>query len=69
MPKTVVPFSEMSDDAFIRQAELLAGILPISPASLWRKVKNGSFPRPVKLGPKTTAWRVGSVRAWLEAQA
>ena len=33
-----------------------AGLLPFSSATLWRKVKAGTFPRPVKLADKVTAW-------------
>jgi len=28
-------------------------------------VQAGTAPRPVKLGPGITAWRVGELRAWL----
>ncbi|WP_240791975.1 helix-turn-helix transcriptional regulator [Rhodoferax bucti] len=37
--------------------------------TLWRKVKSESFPTPVKLSVRVTAWRCGDVRAWLKAQA
>ena len=54
---------------FVRQAQLVPGIIPISSATLWRKVKNGSFPRPVKLGPRVTAWRAEEVREWIARQS
>jgi predicted DNA-binding transcriptional regulator AlpA len=31
---------------------------PIGPATVWRRVNMGTFPKPVKLGENTTAWRV-----------
>ncbi|WMT73863.1 AlpA family phage regulatory protein [Bradyrhizobium sp. Ash2021] len=31
--------------------------LPVSKSTWWQGVKDGRFPRPVKLGAKTTAWR------------
>ena len=37
---------------------------PISPASLWRKVKNGSFPKPVKLSQGITAFRNLDLAEW-----
>ena len=37
---------------------------PISPASLWRKVKNGSFPKPVKLSEGITAFRNLDLAEW-----
>jgi len=36
-------------------------IIPISRAAWWQGVKEGRFPQPVKLGPRTTAWRVQDV--------
>lgn len=52
-------------DGFVRQAQLIPSILPFSPATLWRKVKNGSFPSPVKLSDRITAWRVEDIRDWM----
>lgn len=40
-----------------------------SSATLWRPVKAGTLPRPVKLSERVTAWRVEDVRQWLDAQA
>ena len=37
------------------------GILPISASSWWAGVKIGKFPQPVKLGPRTTAWRESDI--------
>lgn len=53
---------------FLRQSQLIPHLLPISAATLWRMVQNGRFPRPVKLGPRITAWRVEDVRRWTEAR-
>lgn len=59
-------FDKLPDSAFVRQAHLLANVLPFSGTTLWRMVKDGNFPPPAKLGSGVTAWRVGAVRAWLE---
>ncbi len=53
----------------IRQAQLTPGIVPVSHATLWRWVKLGQFPKPVKLGGNTTAWRCEDVRQWLDSKA
>lgn len=53
---------------YIRQAQLIPGIIPISSPTLWRKVKAGTFPRPVKLSARITAWRIEDVRVWLKAR-
>jgi prophage regulatory protein len=49
---------------FIRLPAILApgGPIPISRSTWWQGVKDGRFPKPVKLGPKTTAWRVEDIR-------
>ncbi len=43
------------------------GRLPVSYATVWRWVKLGEFPKPVHLGPQTTAWRLEDIERW-EAQ-
>ena len=42
-------------------------IIPISKASWWAGVKEGRFPKPVKLGPRTTAWRIEDIRRLIES--
>lgn len=44
------------------------GLVGVSAASIWRWVKAGTFPAPVKLSAGTTAWRASDVHAWLQAQ-
>jgi prophage regulatory protein len=34
-------------------------------ASIWRKVKDGSFPRPVHLSKRATAWVEDEVDGWI----
>ena len=66
-------FDTLPDSAFIREAQLVQSPkrpdtpapLPFSAPTLWRKVKAGTFPAPVKLSERVTAWNVGAVRAWI----
>ena len=53
-----------SNSGFIRQKHLL-DILGFSAPTLWRKVKAGTFPKPIKLGANMTAWRVEEVHQWM----
>lgn len=39
---------------------------PVGRSTWWAGVKSGKFPQPVKLGPKTTAWRAEDIRALIE---
>jgi predicted DNA-binding transcriptional regulator AlpA len=57
-------FQVDSNQGFIRQKRLL-GILGFSAPTLWRKVKAGTFPKPIKLGANMTAWRVEEVHQWM----
>lgn len=38
------------------------GLLPISRSTWLNGVRSGKFPKPVKLGPRTTVWRVEDIR-------
>ena len=38
-------------------------IIPVKKTSWWAGVKSGRYPKPVKLGRRTTAWRVEDIRA------
>lgn len=38
-------------------------IIPVSKSTWWSGVAAGRFPRPVKIGPRSTAWRVEDIRA------
>jgi len=40
-------------------------VVPVSRSAWWAGVRSGRYPKPVKLGPRTTAWRVEDVRALL----
>lgn len=46
----------------------IPALIPVSKSTWWLGVKTGRFPRPIKLGPKTTVWRVEAIRE-LIAQA
>ena len=63
----IPPNSELPCTGFLRQSQLIPALIPFSSATLWRKVKAGTFPPPVKLSERVTAWRVEDVRAWMQA--
>ena len=76
-PEAAIPsFDTMPDSAFIREAQLVQSPkrpttpapLPFSAPTLWRKVAAGTFPKPIKLSERVTAWNVGAVREWINAQ-
>lgn len=53
---------------FLRLPEVLA-LIPVSKSTWWAGIKDGRFPAPVKLGPRTTAWRAEDIRALIARAA
>jgi predicted DNA-binding transcriptional regulator AlpA len=44
----------------------IPALIPVSKSSWWQGVKDGRFPQSVKLGPRTTVWRVEDIRRLIE---
>jgi predicted DNA-binding transcriptional regulator AlpA len=51
-------------DGYLRERQVLR-LVPFSAATLWRKSKDGTFPKPVKLSAGVTAWKASAVLQWL----
>ena len=68
MTEKMMTIAEVPADHLIRSARL-APSLGIGRTTLWRWVKEGVFPAPVRLSGRVTAWRVGDVREWLQSKA
>ena len=60
--------SGLPKTGFIRLSAILApnGPIPVGRSTWWAGVKSGRFPKPVKLGPRTTAWKVEDIRELIE---
>ena len=41
-------------------------LIRVSESTWWNGVRSGRFPKSVKLGPRTTAWRCEDIRALIE---
>jgi len=44
------------------------GRLPVSPATVWRWVREGRFPKPFKLSDRVTVWNISDVDAFVARQ-
>ncbi|WP_430403162.1 helix-turn-helix transcriptional regulator [Hyphomonas sp.] len=57
------PF-KMPETGFLRLKDILAprGPIPISKSTWWAGVKDGRFPKPLKLGARVTVWRAEDIR-------
>jgi prophage regulatory protein len=66
--------STLPDTGFIRLYQIIGdrkrgipGVLPIGRTSFLNGVKSGKYPKPVKLGERTTAWRVEDIRSLINS--
>ncbi len=62
-PKLIHP---LPTTGFVRLPQIL-GHFPVSKSTWWNGVKDGRFPKPVKLTERTTAWRVSDIHALIES--
>jgi predicted DNA-binding transcriptional regulator AlpA len=58
-------------EGFLRLTAIIGprGIYPVSKSSWWEGVRQGRYPAPVRLGPRTVAWRVSDIRSLIERVA
>ena len=57
--------SKITEGRFLRLPQVLE-LIPVSRSTWWAGCKSGRYPKPVKLGPRTSAWRVADIQALLE---
>lgn len=55
----------MPETGFVRLPTVLK-LIPVSKSTWWAGVKTGRFPRPVKLGPRMTVWRVEDIQELID---
>ncbi|MDR2056199.1 MAG: AlpA family phage regulatory protein [Desulfovibrio sp.] len=59
-------YSAISPTGFLRLKQVLE-LVPISKSAWWDGCKTGRFPKPVKLGPRTTAWKAEDIAALVKS--
>jgi predicted DNA-binding transcriptional regulator AlpA len=57
--------TQIAENSLLRLPQVL-NIIPISKSAWWAGCKSGRFPKPVKIGPRTSAWRGLDILAVLE---
>ena len=58
-------FTNVPATGFLRLPQVLA-LIPITKSVWWEGCKTGRYPKPVKLGPRTTVWRAENIAAFIE---
>ena len=61
IPAAFKNFDSLPDSAFVRLPVVVL-LDSSSPATIWRKIRKGTFPASVKLGENSTCWNVGALR-------
>ena len=51
---------------FLRLPQVLR-IFPVGKSSWWRGIKEGRYPKPVKIAPRTSAWRAADIAALMDS--
>ena len=53
---------QLPEEGYARLPQVLAAF-PVSRSTWYNGVQSGKYPKPVKLGARTVAWRVSDIRA------
>lgn len=56
----------LPETGYVRLPSVLA-VYPVSKSKLYSDIKEGKFPPPVKLSERVSAWRVETLREFLES--
>ena len=56
------PRLSLPETGFVRLPQILS-LIPISRSAWWAGIREGKFPKGIKLGTKTTVWRAEDIRA------
>ena len=51
-------------ERLLTNKQLIAEI-NISRATIYRLLRNGAFPKPIRIGPRSTRWLESDIKAWL----
>lgn len=60
--------NQLPSTGFIRLSKVLE-YFPVSKSTWWAGIKAGKYPKGIKLGPRTTAWKVEDIRELIESQS
>lgn len=58
-------------DAFSQLLRLdeVSQLTTLAKSTIWLKISQGKFPKPIKISPSINVWRLSSLNAWLDSHA
>lgn len=62
-PTETEDMSEAPTDALVRIGKIVGqdGLIPISRSAFYQGIKDGIYPKPVRLGKRTSVWRMSEL--------
>ena len=64
-PQTNADQASLPAEGYVRLPQILA-VIPISKSAWWAGVRSGRYPRSIRLGSRTTAWKVDAIRQLID---
>ena len=58
--------TQLEKHRIVRRDEV-SRLTGLARATIYKKVSDGSFPAPIRLGRRSVGWRLSDVVAWLQA--
>jgi prophage regulatory protein len=65
MSDTPPPIDQLPPGGLLRRPWEHAGV-PLKRSEVYRRASAGTFPAPLKIGPRASAWRIGELQEWLK---
>lgn len=59
---------QRKEEKFLRLTQVLE-IIPVSRSSWWKGCKTGKYPKSIKLGARSTAWKSSEIQALINKVA
>ena len=58
----------MQTENFVLRLPAVTERVGLCRASVYAMVRNGKFPRPIRLGQRAVGWRLGDIDSWIAAR-
>lgn len=59
------PLEAANNPLSLLRIETVAALVGLGHTTIYRKIKAGEFPEPIRMGARCTRWRASDVTAWL----
>lgn len=68
MASAAIATTHSQPTRLLRKKKVLERV-PYSDTTLWRRVKDGSFPAPIRISANAVAWRESDIERWIAEKA